>query len=282
MAWQAAPKGPNASVMVMIAELPGRRVIGVAGADRVGFLNGLVSNDVAKAAPGQVVWAALLTAQGRYLADFFVFHDGARLLLDAPAEAVPDLVTRLNRYRLRADVSVAALPALRVYAAWGGTPPEVPVTAPDPRLREAGYRMISALAVATTAEPEDYKAWRLALGLPDGPPDLEIDKTLLLEAGFDELGGVDWNKGCYMGQELTARTKYRGLIKRRLVPVTLQGATPPPGTPVLSGGVEVGICRSGSGALALATLRLDALEKPLLAGDALLRPRIPSWMKLPA
>jgi folate-binding Fe-S cluster repair protein YgfZ len=102
-----------------------------------------------------------------------------------------------------------------------------------------------------------------------------------MEAGFDELGGIAWDKGCYMGQELTARTKYRGLVKRRLVPVTLESAPPPPGTPVLAEGVEVGSLRSSAGQIGLAMLRIDALHKQLLAGNALLKPNIPGWMKLP-
>lgn len=267
----------------MIAELPARGVIEVAGADRVSFLNGLVSNDVARAAPGQAVWAALLTAQGRYLADFFIYFDGERLLLETQASAVAGLVQRLNRFRLRAAVRIEDVSAtFQTYAVWHGMPPEVPVTAPDPRLHEAGYRLLSAGALRTTATAEEYAVFRLGLGLPDGPPDLEPEKTLLLEAGFDELNGVDWQKGCYMGQELTARTKYRGLVKRRLVPVRLDGMAPPPGTPVLSDGVEVGTMRSGSGSWGLATLRLDALDKPLLAGGVSLSPVVPQWMKLPA
>jgi folate-binding protein YgfZ len=267
--------------MTELAPLPGRGVIAVSGADRVSFLNGLVSNDVAKVAPGQAVWAALLTPQGRYLADFFIFWDEDRLLLDFCA-AAGDLVTRLGRFRLRAAVSVADVSdRFQVYAAWHGMPPEVAITAPDPRLREAGYRLLSPVPLAATATATDYAAYRLSLGLPDGPPDLEPEKTLLLEAGFDELNGVDWTKGCYMGQELTARTKYRGLVKRRLMPVTLDGLAPPAGTPVLAAGVEVGTLRSAVGALGLASLRLDALQKPLIAGNALLRPSIPGWMKLP-
>jgi folate-binding protein YgfZ len=269
--------------MTQLAHLPGRGVIAVSGPDRVTFLNGLVSNDVALTAPGRAVWAALLTAQGRYVTDFFAFADGERLLLDAPASAVPDLIKKLSRYRLRAAVVLEdASESLRVYAAWDGMPPEVPVTAPDPRLREAGYRLISAEPLNTNATEHAYAAFRLSLGLPDGPPDLEPEKTLLLEAGFDELGGVDWQKGCYMGQELTARTKYRGLVKRRLVPVTLDGGNAPPGTPVLAEGAEAGTIRSSAGALALAMLRVDALQKPLIAGNALVKPKIPPWMKLPA
>ena len=268
--------------MTYLAHLSQRGVIALTGADRVSFLNGLVSNEVSRAAPGKAVWAALLTAHGRYVADFFIFADEETLLLDAPRDAVAGLVTKLRRFKLRAAVEVADVSErYGVYAAWDGVPPQIPVTAPDPRLGQAGFRCLSEAAQRTNATAEDYAAHRLGLGLPDGPPDLEPEKTLLLEAGFDELNGVAWDKGCYMGQELTARTKYRGLIKRRLIPVSLSEAGPPPGTPVLAEGAEVGTLRSSSGSLGLATLRLDALGKNLLAGNALLTLRVPAWMHLP-
>jgi folate-binding protein YgfZ len=267
----------------MLAHLHHRGVVAVSGADRVAFLNGLVSNDVALAAPGRAVWAALLSPQGRYLTDFFILHDDDRLLLDAPRAAIPDLVKRLSRYRLRAAVAIDDVSeSLHVHAAWDAMPPEIPITAPDPRLPQAGYRLISDSPLPDTEPPDAYDIHRHALGLPDGPPDLEPEKTLLLEAGFDELNGVDWQKGCYMGQELTARTKYRGLVKRRLVPVTLEASAPPPGTPILAEGSEIGTIRSSAGALALAMLRTDALQKHLIAGASLVTPRIPDWMKLPA
>ncbi len=266
----------------MTTRLSARGVLGIGGADRVAFLNGLVSNDVSLARPGRAVWAALLSPQGRYIADFFIFHDNDQLLLDAQHQAIADLLRRLSRYRLRAAVQLQDLSeSLGVYAAWDGPPAEGKLTAPDPRLAAAGTRMISAAPIVETASQAAYDAHRLSLGLPDGPPDLEPDKTLLLEAGFDELGGIAWDKGCYMGQELTARTKYRGLVKRRLVPVTLESAPPPPGTPVLAEGVEVGSLRSSAGQIGLAMLRIDALQKQLLAGNALLKPNIPGWMKLP-
>jgi folate-binding protein YgfZ len=269
--------------MTQLAPLPGRGVIAVSGPDRVSFLNGLVSNDVARAAPGRAVWAAMLSPQGRYQVDFFVFFDTERLLLEGPAAAMPELLKKLSRYRLRAAVALDDVSsALRVYAAWAGMPPEVALTAPDPRLREAGFRLLSAEALTASTTPQAYDAHRLSLGLPDGPPDLEPDKTLLLEAGFDELNGVSWDKGCYMGQELTARTKYRGLVKRRLMPVVLDGGAAAPGTPVLADGTEVGSMRSSAGTLGLAMLRLDALEKPLIAGSALVTPKIPAWMGPPA
>jgi len=267
--------------MSSIAYLPHRGVISVTGPDRVAFLNGLVSNDVAQAAPGQAVWAALLTPQGRYLTDFFIYAEDDTLFIEAPLEGIEALLTKLRRFRLRAAVELADVSEqLKVYVTWDGVPPQIPITAPDPRLEGAGFRSLSDAEWPTNASAADYTVHRLGLGLPDGPPDLEPEKTLLLEAGFDELNGVAWDKGCYMGQELTARTKYRGLIKRRLVPVRIGGAAPAPGTPVFADGAEVGTLRSAAGGLALATLRLDALKKTLTAGDVTLDPRIPGWMRL--
>jgi len=267
--------------MTKLAHLPQRGVIAVTGPGRVAFLNGLVSNEVGNAAPGQAVWAALLTPQGKYLADFFIFATAAALLLDVLAADIAGLLPKLRRFKLRAAVELADMSEdYTVYAAWDGVPPEAAVAAPDPRLPEAGYRLLNATKLVANASAADYAAHRIALGLPDGPPDLEPDKTLLLEAGFDELGGVAWDKGCYMGQELTARTKYRGLVKRRLVPVALSMLAEP-GTPVVAAGVEVGSLCSTAGLCGLAMLRVDALGKTLTAGKALLTPHVPGWLRLP-
>ncbi len=269
--------------MTYLAYLPDRGVIAVTGPDRVAFLQGLVSNDVAQAAPGRAVWAALLSPQGKWLADFFILSDGEQLLLECERAQTAMLVPRLSRYRLRAQVTVADVSSdWAVHAAWGGPPPEAALVAADPRLPEAGWRVLAAVPMPGNASTAAWDSHRLALGLPDGSRDLEADKTVLLEAGFDELAGISWTKGCYMGQELTARTKYRGLIKRRLVPVAVVGELPPPGTPVLQNGVEVGALRSGRAGTALATLRLNALRSPLTCGGAILTPAIPYWMHLPA
>jgi folate-binding protein YgfZ len=263
--------------MTSIAHLPARAVLSVSGEDRVGYLQGLVSNDVALAEPGRAVWAALLTPQGKWLADFFIFAQGDRLLLDVEAAQAEDLVRRLMRFRLRAKVAVER-ETLAVFAAWGkGCPfPQAALQAPDPRLPEAGWRVLAG-DLATNATAAEYDAHRLRLGLPDGSRDMEAEKSVLLEAGFDELGGVSWTKGCYMGQELTARTKYRGLIKRRLVPVSAEGALPLPGTPILRGGVEVGTLRSSSGSIGLALLRIDALGAELDCAGKLTTHQAP-WM----
>ena len=267
--------------MTQTAALPARGVIEIAGDDRVTFLQGLVSNDVAEAVPGRAVWTALLTPQGKWLADFFILADGGRLLLDCERAQIAMLVPRLTRFRLRSKVAVAAREDLAVYVAWDGAPPVAQVAAPDPRLPVAGWRLLAATPLATNATEADWDRHRLALGLPDGSVDLEAEKSVLLEAGFDELGGVSWSKGCYMGQELTARTKYRGLVKRRLVPVAVEGPLPAPGTPVLRDGAEVGTMRSGRDALGLAVLRLEAISGTLSCGSARLTPRVPDWMRLP-
>ena len=268
-----------------IALLPGRGVVEVAGIDRVAFLQGLVSNDVSKAAPGVAVWAALLTPQGKWLADFFILSDGERLLLDVEAGQAAMLVQRLSRFRLRAKVAMRDVSGdFVVLAAWGGSlPPPGSLAAPDPRLREAGWRILAVSPLAD-ADEADWDRHRLSLGLTDGSRDLEPEKSVLLEAGFDELGGVSWTKGCYMGQELTARTKYRGLLKRRIIPVVVEGGLPPPGTPVMRNGQEVGEMRSAREGHGLALLRLDALGDGVVlsAGGALLTPRVPDWMLLPA
>ena len=268
--------------MSTLALLPGRAVIEVSGEDRVSFLQGLVSNDVAEATPGRAVWAALLTPQGKWLADFFILVDGDRLLLDCERAQAPMLAQRLSRYRLRARVGVRDASAeFAVFAAWGNGPPASSgIVAPDPRVAGAGWRVLALEPVGTNADWADWDRFRLQLGLPDGTRDLEPEKSVLLEAGFDELGGVSWTKGCYMGQELTARTRYRGLVKRRLVPVDAAGVAPPPGTPILRDGTEVGIMRSGCGGHGLALLRLDALGGALRCGDAVLTVRRPPWFRL--
>jgi folate-binding protein YgfZ len=267
--------------MTQLAALPGRGVIEVGGEDRITFLQGLVSNDVTLAGPGRAVWAALLTPQGKWLADFFILADGDRLLLDCERAQVPMLLARLSRFRLRSKVTLRVADELWVHAAWDGTPTAGAIAAPDPRLPEAGSRLLFAAPLPATATAKDWDRHRLALGLPDGSCDLEAEKTVLLEAGFDELNGISWTKGCYMGQELTARTKYRGLVKRRLVPVTVAGTLPMPGTPVLRGGTEVGTMRSGRDQSGLAVLRLEALRDALDCDGATLTPHLPAWMQLP-
>ncbi len=263
-----------------VALLPDRGIVELAGEDRVAFLQGLVSNDIEQVAPGRIVWAALLTPQGKWLADFFVYPRHDTLLLDCERGQAPMLVERLSRFRLRSRVTIADISdKWRVHTFWSGLQPTVAVGGPDPRLPEAGVRALLPGPMATPETAALYDLHRLALGLPDGSRDLDSEKTTLLEAGFDELNGLSWTKGCYMGQELTARTKYRGLLKKRLVPVAVEGPLPARDTPVTAAGVAVGEMRSGRDGLGIALLRLDALDgRGLHCGDAVLTPRIPPWM----
>lgn len=265
--------------MIQLAHLPDRAVLCVTGEDRVSFLQGLVSNDVAAAGPGRAVWAALLTPQGKWLADFFITAGPDRLWLECEAGHAAMLTQRLGRFRMRARVQIAPT-GLTVYAAWGG---DLEVgwgqATPDPRLPDAGWRILTDAARQPNATAAEWDHHRLLLGLPDGSRDLETEKTTLMEAGFDQLQGVSWDKGCYMGQELTARTKYRGLLKRRLVPVRLEGPAPAPGTLVLLNGAEMGVMRSSQGDIGLALLRLEAISAQMLnCGTAVLRPHLPDWM----
>jgi len=266
---------------MMIAVLDNRAVLDVSGPDKISFLQGLVSNDVALAKDGTAVWAALLTPQGKWLADFFIFADGDRLLLDCEASQAAMLTQRLTRHRLRAKVTIGPTD-LAVSAGWNGAPLPAGIAAPDPRLPEAGWRLLSSPPPTADATPDDYDRHRISLGLPDGSRDMEADKTVLLEAGFDELNGISWTKGCYMGQELTARTRYRGLIKRRLFPVDLSGPATPD-TDITQNGQAIGTLRSIRDRQGLATLRLSALTAggALRAGDHVVSVRQPEWMRLP-
>jgi folate-binding protein YgfZ len=287
--------------------LEDRGVLAVSGADRRSFLQGLVSNDVEKLAPDRALYAALLTAQGKYLHDFIMADEGEAIWFDAEAARLADLRRRLSIYRLRAKVALDERPDLAVAAVFGagalaalglagepGTARQIEaggIVLVDPRLAELGARAIlprdrmrPALLGLGLAEA-DFAAWdrhRLALGIPDGSRDLVLDKSILLEAGFDELHGVDWQKGCYVGQELTARTKYRGLIKKRLFPVRIEGPAPAPGTMVTSNGHDAGELRSSRDGLGLALLRLDAVAegRSLSADTATLMPLRADWMRI--
>ncbi|OYQ34781.1 hypothetical protein CHU95_09285 [Niveispirillum lacus] len=274
-----------------LIRLSDRTVIAVSGDDRVTFLQGLVTNDV-NHLNGRAVWSALLTAQGKYLHDFIILADGDRLLLDVEAARREDLVKRLRLFRLRAKVELTDLTGqLGIFAQLDsqtgerGTITAVPGgwSLIDPRHAGLGRRLILAEGTPASGDHADWDRVRLRLGIPDSSRDLIPEKSILLDNGFDELGGVAWNKGCYVGQELTARTKYRGLVKKRLVPVQVDGPLPEAGTIVTRDGVDVGEIRSGRGDLALALIRLDALSTPCLlaCGDAILSPKPPSWINLP-
>ncbi len=274
--------------------LPHRGVVAVSGEDRVEFLQGLISNDVTRIGPARAVWAALLTPQGRFLNDMFLVDAGfGTVLLETERERAPQLVKKLSLYKLRSKVTIEDRSGTMDVAVIFGPDAEKHNAVPgalsyaDPRLPGLGVRVLVAAGQAAKllglpeAPLADYEALRLSLGVPDGSRDLPVEKALLLESGFDELHGVDFDKGCYMGQELTARTKYRALVRKRLFPVKVEGELPPPGTAIERDGKEVGEIRSGQGDRAIAMLRLEELDGVLTAGGARIVPHKPAWMRLP-
>jgi folate-binding protein YgfZ len=284
--------------------LEDRGVLAIDGDDRASFLQGLVSNDTARISHERAIYAALLTAQGKYLHDFMLAEIGGTIWLDGEAARLADLKRRLSMYRLRAKVTLDERPDLAVAAVFDSAMFDLPqepgaarrlgegIAFVDPRLIALGARVMlprehlrPALAEIGAIETEfgEYDRLRLSLGVPDGSRDLVLNKSILLEAGFDELHGVDWQKGCYIGQELTARTKYRGLIKKRLFPVRIDGPAPEPGAIITQDGHEAGEMRSSRDGVGLALLRLEAVTRngELLTGDTKLRAVAPDWVRLP-
>ena len=272
-----------------------RGVITIGGSDAVSFLQGLVSADVLACDESKAVWAAILTPQGKYLFDFFITKVGEILWLDCEAARLMDLGRLLHKYKLRADVQLGIAEGVHIYAIFYAEKFKVIegcVIYDDPRLSKMGAR---AILKSDSTQPfndvglvlgdiDQYHKARIENGLPDGSKDMTPEKALLLENGFDELGGIDWNKGCYVGQELTARTKYRGLVKKRLIPVSFIGETPEMGGKITLNGKDAGEVKSTLGRVGLALVRLERLaasgnENNLLrVGETKVIPNIPAWI----
>jgi hypothetical protein len=265
--------------VLQIARLDRRAVIRVAGPDWRSFLQGLLSQDVEGLRPGEMRFGAMLTPQGRLLFDLFLdceAEDGVRL--DVEAERRDELLKRLIMYRLRSKVEIAADPA-PVLAAWGGRP-EGEGWRPDPRLPELGFRRIGEIADAPNADEAAYDAFRLGLGVPDAVQDCKPDSAYPIEADFDLLNGIDFKKGCFVGQETTSRMKRRGQVKNRMLPIAFDGAAPAWGAEVLAGDLRAGEVLSGVEGRAMALLRLDRIENAELTVDGRpVRVMRPAWFE---
>ncbi len=290
-------------------ELEERGVLALEGKDTRSFLQGLISTDIDKITDETTIYAALLTPQGKYLFDFMIAKLGERLLLEAEASRLQALSQRLTMYKLRAEVDIADVSAdFSVFAVPGadgaavfGLPAEPGccvafengVVFVDPRLSALGARALLPKNSATAAleakglsagDPSDYKHLRYRLGVPEGSGDLLVDKATLLESGFEELNGVDFEKGCFVGQELTARMKYRGLVKKRLMPVLFDGLPPAAGSLIKAGDREIGEIRSAGNGSGLALMRLDRLAdvteqgQALMAEETAITPTKPDWV----
>jgi tRNA-modifying protein YgfZ len=261
------------------AMLEDRGVISVSGADATSFLQGLLTNDVERLAPNDARYAALLTPQGKILFDMIVVRalagEEPSYLIDCTAAQAADLAKRLGFYKLRAKVAIADMSADRAVAAfWGAESPGVAegVLYADPRDPRLGWRAILPRPIAAAVGLEhvgEYEGLRIAAGTPKGGLDFAYADAFPHDANFDLLHGVDFDKGCYVGQEVVSRMKHRGTARKRVARVKLAGPAPAPGTPVMDGELAVGSLGSSSGREALAMLRIDRVEDASTAGRPL-------------
>ena len=268
----------NSPPSARIAALPSRATIAVSGPDWRDFLQGLLTQDVDTLAPGDIRFAAMLTPQGRLLFDLFLVGRDDGCLIDVAAEHRAALTNRLRMYRLRAKVDLAEGDA-PVRALWGADAAP-PGWSRDPRAPGLGWRGYPGEPpVAAEATEADYDAHRLAAGLP-GPADWGHDKAYPIEANFDLLGGIDFRKGCFVGQETTSRMKRRGVVKSRMAPIAVDGAPPQAGAALLAGGLRAGQVTSAGADGAMALLRLDRLAEGALTLEDGRTWRVawPAWM----
>lgn len=273
--WIAGEATDMRDIDFRAGRLPARAVIAVQGPDAGHFLQNLLTADVEHLEPGSATYAALLSPQGKILFDMLVVRAEDGFLIDCAQSMAAGMVQRLSMYKLRAKVEIALRPDLSVSVS--------PVAAAgffaDPRTPEIGWRGIGP---AAGPEAQGYDAARIALGLADSEADIGSGEVFPHEANLDQLGGVNFRKGCYVGQEVVSRMEHRGTARSRILPVTLDGEAPPKGTEIRAGEKQVGTLLSSSGNVALALLRLDRLAEagePLRTGGVTVTVRKPQWAR---
>jgi hypothetical protein len=272
------------------AFLDDRAIIAISGPQARNFLQGLVTNDILSGlAPGSGLYTALLSPQGKILFDFLVTEGEGALLLDVAQDSSEALLKKLKMYRLRARIEIEARPQLGVYAGLKGHPGNRPtpyadraISFTDPRLAALGVRSIGAKAEMpdNLAGPHQYHEIRLELGVPEAG-DFGFEKVFALDAGLEELHGVSFTKGCYVGQELTSRMKHRATARKRILTVTADAPLPAPGAAVIRGGAEIGELISNHGARGFALVRLDRLDETqgeIRAGEIVVALKRPAWL----
>lgn len=294
--------------MIYASIVTNRGYIIVSGEDRVDFLQGLLTNDVTKITDQQSIYALLLTPQGKYCYDLIISQiNNDSWVIEGDKDRLHDLIARLNMYKLRSQVIVTPDPDYCVVALWsphgivddvagalelparpGATQTTSLWTAMiDPRLIALGARLrikrdsvthLTECLGVTLVDESEYKYHRIMQGVPESASELIVDKSIPLECGMDELNAIDWDKGCYVGQELTARTRYRGLVRKRLIPMTVMGVVNQ-GDRIMTGEDEVGSLYVHSHDKGLALVRLEALEKPLTCNGVEVLPNVQEWMK---
>ena len=267
--------------------LEDRGVVAVRGPEALPFLQNIVTTDVEAVGEGAAAYGGLLTPQGKVLFDFIIQKAADGYLLDTPRAAVSDLAKRLGFYRLRAKVDIANLSAThRVVAAWGSDQAPDASFAADPRLPALGFRAIVAsetprLEGWTPANADAYHAYRVALGVPEGSVDFTFGDAFPHDADMDQLGGIDFRKGCYIGQEVVSRMEHRGTARRRIVVASSPGHLPPPGAPITADGKPLGQLLSVAGRHGLAQIRVDRAKAAMDAGVAVLAAEVPLTLVLP-
>ena len=284
-----------------------RTVLALSGPDTRSFLQGLVTSDIDKLTPETATYAGLLTPQGKILFDFFLVRHGDAIWIDCAAAMAADLTKRLTFYKLRAAVEIENMSGtLGVAAAWG--PEQLlgledagaaktlvgGVAFVDPRFGKAGVRVIAAAESLTglmseagcePATEADYQAHRVALGLADSVHDIGSGEHFPHECNFDQIGGVDFKKGCYVGQEVVSRTEHRSNARKRLLPLVFEGSAPESGTEISGNGKPVGQITSSAGNHALGLIRLDRAqsvidaEGTLCAGAQTVSLQKPEWAR---
>ena len=255
-----------------IAHLASRTLVRISGPDARSFLHTLLTQDVESLSPGRLRFAALLSPPGRLLFDLFLLGQDDGVLLDVAAGRREALIQRLSMYRLRADVTIEALDT-PVMAAWNG---DADGFIPDPRAPGLGGRRYDGTTTPDATEV-DWLAHQLAVGVP-ASGDAVVDKTYPIEAGFDLLHGIDFQKGCFVGQETTSRMWRRGAIRNRMLPITFDGPPPAMGTEVLNGELRAGEVMTGQDGAAMALLRLDRLDGALTVNGRPVSVRRPAFL----
>lgn len=254
--------------------LKDRGVIEVSGEDAAKFLHNLVTNDIASLGTGEARYAALLTPQGKILFDFVVFAlEGGRFLLDCPLSLAADLEKRLSMYKLRSKITVTnlseSLEAVALPDALERPAVEAVALAPDPRSEALGWRALAEKGKAAAPGPlDDYEIRRIRAGVPKGGVDFAYSDAFPHEADMDLFAGLDFKKGCYVGQEVVSRMKHRNLVRKRVTPYRAPGGAPAPGQSIRAGDVEIGVTGSAVGEEGLALIRLDRLADAKAKGDA--------------
>ncbi|AXC50726.1 folate-binding protein [Paracoccus suum] len=239
-----------------------RTVIAIDGPEAGAFLQGLVTNDIHRAEADGIAYAALLTPQGKYLADFFIVARPDGFWLDADEGQAAGLMQRLSMYKLRSNVTLS--PAAVSVSRGTGAPPASAL--PDPRHPALGWRLYGA-GDAPGDDGTDWDAVRVAHVIPEAGIELIPNETFILEAGFERLHGVDFRKGCYVGQEVTARMKHKTELRKGLMQVAISGSAPA-GTPITRDSREVGTLFTQSGGAAIAQMRYDRMGPDMMADDA--------------